>query len=91
MKIVTGYDYAAWPAGGFYAYDESTYDGPEYRGPFAHGESEADAIEELAAQWASMGGYEDFTTEDLDQWETEALERGDLTTLDFVHRLREFV
>lgn len=91
MRIVTGYDYVAWPVGGYYAYDESTYDGPEYRGPFGHGTTEADAIEELAAQWLSAEGYEDFTVEDLDRWQVEASNRDDQHTLAFVRHLREFV
>lgn len=90
MTITVGYDHAAWPVGGYYAYDESTYDGPEYTGPFAWGRSEVEALDELAAQWASKKGYEDFTVEDLDREQQAATLRGDTTTLAFIRHLREY-
>ena len=91
MRITTGYDDAAWPVGGFYAYDESTYDGPEYTGPFAHGTTRDEALDELAAQWVSKEGYEDFTTESLDAEAVAAADRGDLTTTKFIDLLRQYL
>lgn len=93
MRIVTGYDHAAWPVGGYFAYDESTYDGAPDAGRqvFAHGTTEAEALDELAAQWASTAGYEDFTTESLDDEAIKAADRGDLTTTKFINLLRAFV
>lgn len=92
MRIITGYDHAAWPVGGHFAYDESTYDGDtESRCPMGYGKTEADAIEELAAQWASTTGYEDFTTDSLDADAVKAADRGDLNTTKFISHLREFI
>jgi hypothetical protein len=91
VKITIGYDRDSWAGYNYYAYDESTYDGPEYTGPFAHGASEDEALDELAAQWVSKKGYEDFTTESLDAEAVKAADRGDLTTTKFIGLLRAFV
>lgn len=91
FAITVMYDHAAWPVGGYYAYDESTYDGaPDSNGPMGYGRTEADAIEELAAQCLSKAPWEDMTPADLDRAQSEA-EAGDEYTLAFITHLREHI
>lgn len=92
MRIHVGYDYAAWPVGGYYAYDEMTWDGdPESNGPFGWGKNESEAIEELAAQALSCRPYEDMTPNDLTVAEREADAIGDVRTILFIAHLREYI
>lgn len=91
MKITVGYDYAAWPVGGYTAYDESTYDGdPESNAPMGYGRTVDDAIEELAAQCLSKPPYEDITVEQLNEAERN-VEWNDDHTRRFITHLREYV
>lgn len=91
MKIEVSYSYEAWPVGGYYAYDDSTYDGSEdSSSPMGYGKTVDDAIEELAAQCLSCPPYEDYTPEQLDEAE-KSVAWDDDHTRKFITFLREYI